>query len=801
MGQMTKVPISQNDLIYHMEHVVLIRFGFLVRHGTLTFHKYKIIKENHRNAIKEDVATHDFNGDVFARVDIMIVRREKVLTGNIVRDVDGSRHDTSMRRLSRMLDERAGILRTPTSPGPVRSRSETPSDSDDSDLFGKLDVDFNVTGQRDDEADSRIQRHVRFMLDDVKPPATEATLQDHIEHVILIKLGKMSSASTLTFDAYTEAKTKHRHQIRERLRNKEIEHYNFKTDVYGKIDAKVSEEEANAVRFGGLSNRDKDRIIQTQVDILLHKEHLLVNDDTLQYHIEYILLIKLCRMLKQGTLTYEKYQKMKMRHREDIRTKLRRKDILSYDFDRDVYGRLDAMMEDELRSMAQGKTFEMPLGQTMEVPLTVIAEEVTSPKVPRKAPVPVADPTTPTTEEISFVVHLDTKMERVTKSSPEQDSVVQKHVQFLLDDTQPPVKPRKLQSHIEHVIMIRLGHLLHEGHLDFQSYSAEKDKLRAEMMSDFATYDTSADIYARLDQDIMAKKPKKKGEPEPDKDSIIQMLVGNLLKEAKVATDSKDLRHHEEHILLIRLGSYLKAGKLTFVKYTELKNKHHDRMKQKLMNNEIEYYSFDTDIFGRLDKLILVEVEVIIARERVEEEKLKAEREARWAAEKAQQEQDKKEAVERARQRREEKLAREAEEARKAKELAEKIAEEEAAARLARAEQRAAEEAQREAEEAVRLELERREKEVKAAAWRMEREEEEERARKEREKVKDYFPEQRSLKKKDEEKIVIKPNLRAAAKFGGTGSGNKAGKEAKSCSGKGCERSGEMGSTRVRRSR
>merc|ERR1712168_190465 len=398
----------------------------------------------------------------------------------------------------------------------------------------------------------------------------------------------------------------------------------------------------------------------------------------------------------------------------------------------------------------------MPLGQTMEVPLTVIAEEVTSPKVQRKAPVPVPDPTTPTTEEISFVVHLDTKMERVTKSSPEQDSVVQKHVQFLLDDTQPPVKPRKLQSHIDHVIMIRLGHLLHEGHLDFQSYSAEKDKLRAEMISDFATYDTSADIYARLDQDLMAKKPKKKGEPEPDKDSIIQMLVGNLLKEAKVATDSKDLRHHEEHILSIRLGSYLKAGKLTFVKYTELKN------------NEIEYYSFDTDIFGRLDKLILVEVEVIIARERVEEEKLKAEREARWAAEKAQQEQDKKEAVERARQRREEKLAREAEEARKAKELAEKIAEEEAAARLARAEQRAAEEAQREAEEAVRLELERREKEVKAAAWRMEREEEEERARKEREKVKDYFPEQRSLKKKDEEKIVIKPNLRAAAKFGGS---------------------------------
>merc|ERR1712183_968999 len=172
----------------------------------------------------------------------------------------------------------------------------------------------------------------------------------------------------------------------------------------------------------------------------------------------------------------------------------------------------------------------------------------------------------------------------------------------------------------------------------------------------------------------------------------------------------------------------------------ELKNKHHERMKLKLLNNEIEYYSFDTDIFGRLDKLILVEVEVIISRERGEEDKMKAEREAKWAAEKAQQEQDKKDAIERARQRREEKLAQEAREAQKAQELAQRI------------------------EEEVRLELERREKEVKAAAWRMEREEEEERARKEREKVKDFFPEQRSLRKKDEEKIVIKPNLRAAAK-------------------------------------
>merc|ERR1712013_404069 len=287
---------------------------------------------------------------------------------------------------------------------------------------------------------------------------------------------------------------------------------------------------------------------------------------------------------------------------------------------------------------------------------------------------------------------------------------------------QPPVKPRKLQQHIEHVIMIRLGSLLHEGHLDFQAYSAEKDKLRAELMSDFENYDTAADIYTRLDQDLMAtaKKPKKKGDPEPDRDAIIQKLVGELLKEAKITHgNKKDLRHHEEHILLIRLGGLLNSGRLTYTKYVEMKTRHHAKMRQKLLDNEIEYYSFDTDVFGKLDKLILVEIEIIINKEKEEAEREKSEREAKWLAEKLQQEQERQDAIERAKQRREEK------EAQAAIEAAELKAEEEAAeaARQERLLQEAAERAQREAEEAERLEQEKKEKEEKAAAWRAQREE------------------------------------------------------------------------------
>ena len=44
----------------------------------------------------------------------------------------------------------------------------------DSDLFGKLDAELNSqVGEKDAEADTRIQKHVRFLLDGTKPPATE----------------------------------------------------------------------------------------------------------------------------------------------------------------------------------------------------------------------------------------------------------------------------------------------------------------------------------------------------------------------------------------------------------------------------------------------------------------------------------------------------------------------------------------------------------------------------------------------------------------------------------------------------
>ena len=54
LGQ-TKVPVSERDLIFHMDHVILIRFGRMVQRATLTFTKYNKMKDAHREKAVDEV--------------------------------------------------------------------------------------------------------------------------------------------------------------------------------------------------------------------------------------------------------------------------------------------------------------------------------------------------------------------------------------------------------------------------------------------------------------------------------------------------------------------------------------------------------------------------------------------------------------------------------------------------------------------------------------------------------------------------------------------------------------------------
>merc|ERR1712002_1179308 len=64
--------------------------------------------------------------------------------------------------------------------------------------------------------------------------------------------------------------------------------------------------------------------------------------------------IKLGKMSQVGTLTFEKYNEMKMEHKDAIEIKLSQGKISFHDFKSDPYGKLDAMMtQDALRNVVR----------------------------------------------------------------------------------------------------------------------------------------------------------------------------------------------------------------------------------------------------------------------------------------------------------------------------------------------------------------------------------------------------------------------------------------------------------------
>merc|ERR1712212_494234 len=82
MLQETHGPVSDRDYKYHMEQIALIRLGNLLKPGTLTFHKYNTIKQQHVQEIKEalrnfEVDGYDWNTDIFTRLDFHIGIKER----------------------------------------------------------------------------------------------------------------------------------------------------------------------------------------------------------------------------------------------------------------------------------------------------------------------------------------------------------------------------------------------------------------------------------------------------------------------------------------------------------------------------------------------------------------------------------------------------------------------------------------------------------------------------------------------------------------------------------------------------
>merc|ERR1712013_694308 len=84
MLQETHVPVTERDFKYHMEQMVLIRLGNLLKAGQLTFHKYNSIKQHHLQDIKDalrygEIDSYDWITDIFTRLDFHIgIKVERV---------------------------------------------------------------------------------------------------------------------------------------------------------------------------------------------------------------------------------------------------------------------------------------------------------------------------------------------------------------------------------------------------------------------------------------------------------------------------------------------------------------------------------------------------------------------------------------------------------------------------------------------------------------------------------------------------------------------------------------------------
>merc|ERR1711953_603834 len=89
-----------------------------------------------------------------------------------------------------------------------------------------------------------------------------------------------------------------------------------------------------------------------------------------------------------------------------------------------------------------------------------------------------------------------------------------------------------------------------------------------------------------------------------DKDSKVQDVVRHLLQEVKITINPKTLKHHIDHIFMIRLGTMLKAGTLTFDKYVRIKNQDRRRIKELIGHTTAQEYNEGEDVFASLDKAL-----------------------------------------------------------------------------------------------------------------------------------------------------------------------------------------------------
>merc|ERR1739838_672271 len=186
------ITISAKQFRHHTEHVIMIRLGKLHQSGTLTFEKYTTMKTTHRLQMKsrvqfKEVEFYDSDNDVFAKLDAAVTNHPiivKIMT--------------------------AGAI-------PKR-----------------------------EEHDKVIQIAITKLLEETRIPITTRDFKYHMEQIIMIRMGNLLKAGTLTFHKYNTMKQEHVQDIKDAIRNGEVESYDFSTDIFTKLDVVIGVNDTSA---------------------------------------------------------------------------------------------------------------------------------------------------------------------------------------------------------------------------------------------------------------------------------------------------------------------------------------------------------------------------------------------------------------------------------------------------------------------------------------------------------------------------------------------------------------------------
>merc|ERR1711953_1598968 len=251
----------------------------------------------------------------------------------------GPREDHSMIKLGKMLGETGGLDDENFDQVKGKYRPRDPREVRDERISPGPRRKFSG-----DDKDIKVQQQVSVMIQKANVRCDAKSFHHHTEHVVMIKLGRLQNAGNLTFEKYSRMKSSHRIEMSERVRFREIDSYDHEHDVFARLDNVVNNHGIIIkVTTSGAKPKvvEQDKVIQIAVAQLLTETHVPVGDKDFKFHMEQIVLIRLGNLMKAGTLTFHKYNSMKQQHIVEIKDALKNKEIDHYDWNTDIFTRLD----------------------------------------------------------------------------------------------------------------------------------------------------------------------------------------------------------------------------------------------------------------------------------------------------------------------------------------------------------------------------------------------------------------------------------------------------------------------------